>query len=118
MPFKSKSQIRACYAKRSAGEAGSWNCEEWSDVTKGHKSLPETVKKASSLIAPEFAKIAKKLFNPIASPLLSEETMQQSAIDSVKQDKMKGLTPVEYRNEVTSRTRGIVSRNKQTIKAG
>ena len=118
MPFKSKSQIRACYAKRARGEAGTWDCEEWSDATKDPKKLPETVKTASKLILPEFIKIAKKLFKPLESPPIPTEIIQRNAIESAKQDKMQGLNPVEYRNEVTSRSKGIVARNKQTSKAG
>ena len=40
MPFESKSQQRKCYAMKARGEAGSWDCEEWSDKTD-QKSLPE-----------------------------------------------------------------------------
>ena len=44
MPFVSKAQMRACYArKRSAEKMGikpSWNCYEWAKETN-YKSLPE-----------------------------------------------------------------------------
>ena len=40
MPFKSKAQSRACYAKKSRGQAGSWDCSEWSKKTN-YKKLPE-----------------------------------------------------------------------------
>lgn len=38
MPFKSKAQRRACYAKDTPG----WNCGEWEAETP--QSLPERVK--------------------------------------------------------------------------
>jgi hypothetical protein len=45
MPFKSKAQMKACYAKKARGEAGSWKCNEWAHATSNIKSLPEHVKK-------------------------------------------------------------------------
>lgn len=41
MPFKSKAQMRACYAQHKKG----WNCAEWAHATSNIKSLPERVKK-------------------------------------------------------------------------
>lgn len=41
MPFKSKAQMRACYAQHKKG----WDCTEWSRETKNVKSLPERVSK-------------------------------------------------------------------------
>lgn len=40
MPFKSKAQVRACYAKNVKG----WNCKEWSKATGNIKNLPERVR--------------------------------------------------------------------------
>lgn len=40
MPFKSRSQQRLCYARKSRGENGSWDCSEWSEDTN-FKKLPE-----------------------------------------------------------------------------
>jgi len=45
MPFKSKAQMRACYAKKARGEAKGWNCAEWAHATSNIKSLPNRVKK-------------------------------------------------------------------------
>lgn len=42
MPFKSKAQMKACYAQHKAG----WNCKEWSAATSNVKALPEHVKKS------------------------------------------------------------------------
>lgn len=42
MPFKSKAQQRKCYAMKAKGQAGSWDCSEWSDATN-FKKLPEKV---------------------------------------------------------------------------
>lgn len=44
MPFTSKSQQRACYAKKAAGEAKGWNCKSWSAMTD-QKSLPQHANK-------------------------------------------------------------------------
>uniref|UniRef100_A0A6C0M1I9 Uncharacterized protein n=1 Tax=viral metagenome TaxID=1070528 RepID=A0A6C0M1I9_9ZZZZ len=37
MPFVSKAQLRACYAKHNKG----WNCDEWLAETKNVSCLPE-----------------------------------------------------------------------------
>jgi hypothetical protein len=44
MPFKSKAQSAACYARRAEGTNGSWDCSEWSHVTN-YKRLPKHVRK-------------------------------------------------------------------------
>lgn len=41
MPFKSKAQVRACYAKNDPN----WDCSKWAKKTKSIKSLPKKVKK-------------------------------------------------------------------------
>ena len=41
-PFKSKAQVRACYAK----DDPDWNCKKWSKHTPNKKSLPEHTKTA------------------------------------------------------------------------
>lgn len=46
-PFVSEAQRRACYAKQSAGGAGSWDCSEWSKATSKRK-LPKRVKKPTT----------------------------------------------------------------------
>lgn len=43
MPFKSESQRRLCYLLKSKGQAGSWDCDEWSTST-GKQELPEHIK--------------------------------------------------------------------------
>jgi hypothetical protein len=42
MPFKSDSQRKLCYLLKGKGQAGSWDCDEWSAAT-GKKKLPEHV---------------------------------------------------------------------------
>jgi hypothetical protein len=37
MPFKSKAQMRACYAAHDR----KWNCHKWAHETPNLKSLPE-----------------------------------------------------------------------------
>jgi hypothetical protein len=46
MPFVSKAQQRACYAKKARGEAGSWNCDEWAATTDESKLPEHKTKKA------------------------------------------------------------------------
>lgn len=48
MPFKNLPQQRACFALKSKGQNGSWNCKEWADATD-QKSLPKTTKKKKKL---------------------------------------------------------------------
>lgn len=47
MPFKSKKQQRKCYALKAKGQAGSWDCGEWSEETN-FKKLPEKVPQQKS----------------------------------------------------------------------
>jgi hypothetical protein len=42
MPFKSDSQRKLCYLLKGKGQAGSWDCDEWSIATD-KKKLPEHV---------------------------------------------------------------------------
>ena len=42
MPFKSDSQRKLCYLLKGKGQAGSWDCDEWSTAT-GKRKLPEHV---------------------------------------------------------------------------
>ena len=44
MPFSSKKQQRMCYALQSKGQAGTWDCAEWSGATD-FQDLPETTMK-------------------------------------------------------------------------
>ena len=117
MPFKSESQRRKCYALKAKGRAGSWDCDEWESVTPKDKKLPEAVDKVAAILTSEFSKIAKKLFNPIVAPPVPIEVEQKNVIESAKQEKMKGMTPIEYRNQLSMKSKGIVARNKQTTKA-
>lgn len=42
MPFKSKSQLRKCYALKAQGKAKGWDCDEWAEKTN-ESELPEKV---------------------------------------------------------------------------
>ena len=42
MPFKSDAQRKLCYVLKGKGQAGSWDCAEWSEATSD-KKLPEHV---------------------------------------------------------------------------
>jgi len=44
MPFESKAQQRKCYALKARGEAGSWDCTEWSHATD-FDEIPDKKKK-------------------------------------------------------------------------
>ena len=43
MPFKSDAQRKLCYVLKGKGQAGSWDCAEWSEAT-GDTKLPEHAK--------------------------------------------------------------------------
>ena len=108
MPFKSKAQQRFMFAKKPE------LAKEFAAKTKNFKDLPERVKKAMAI---SFSKIAKDLFNPVVSPPVPGRVVQQKMIQASKEEKMKGMTPVEYRNELTSRRTGIVQQNRESNKS-
>lgn len=114
-PFKSIAQMKLFFAKERRGRLPKGTAKRWAHKTPNIKSLPEHVKESG--LDNLFIKIAKKLFNPVASPPLPTRLIQQDVIDMAKKEKMKGMTPVEYRNEVTTRRSGIASRNRQTAQA-
>lgn len=61
MPFKSKSQVRAFFAKENRGELPKGTAEEWAHKTKSIKALPEHVKKSAEQLADEvLAKLGKE----------------------------------------------------------
>lgn len=43
MPFKSKSQLRTCFALERQGKAKGWKCDEWLKETPHPENLPEHV---------------------------------------------------------------------------
>ena len=45
MPFKSKAQMRKCFAMKSRGQAKGWNCEKWAHETMNIKKLPARKRK-------------------------------------------------------------------------
>lgn len=46
MPFKSKAQVKKCFAMKAQGKGKGWDCEKWAKETKSIKELP--AKKSSS----------------------------------------------------------------------
>lgn len=52
MPFRSKSQIRACYAQKSKdlknNKIPKWNCDLWLSHTKNINKLPDKITKSST----------------------------------------------------------------------
>lgn len=48
MPFKSKAQVKKCFAMKAKGKAKNWDCEEWAKETGNIKSLPKKVAKKRS----------------------------------------------------------------------
>ncbi len=44
MPFKSKAQMKKCFAMR--GKSKGWDCEKWAKETPDKKSLPNRVGRA------------------------------------------------------------------------
>jgi len=111
MPFVSQRQRRKCWAMNDP----KWDCALFETETPNIDKLPESVKTASLINS--FSKIAKELFNPMKTPPVPAREIQKQTIQAAKMDKMRGMTPVEYRNEMTSRRTGVVSRNKQSNKA-
>jgi len=114
MPFKSKAQMRAFFAMEDRGELPKGTAKKWAKETKNISSLPEHVKKACLI---NFIKIAKELFDPNKTKPIPTRIIQQEMIATAKQEKMKGMTPVEYRNDLTARRTGVVRRNRQSAKA-
>jgi len=110
MPFKSKAQMKYLWANHPEVAA------EFAKETKNFKDLPERVKEAMVDIYPCFQKIAKSMFNPNETPVVPHRVIQQKNIQAAKDKKMGGMSPVQYRNEMTSRRTGIVGRNKQSMK--
>jgi len=49
MPFRSKSQIRACYSQRSRNIKNKWNCDLWLSHTKNINKLPNKVLHSSKV---------------------------------------------------------------------
>ena len=89
MPFTSKTQMAACFAKKSRGQAKGWNCKEWAAKTDT-KSLPEHVKKSSdnNIVTQSFIKLAKHLFNanlypPIKASVLEARETAPSVQDTI-----------------------------------
>ena len=48
MPFKSKAQMKKCFAMKGRNQARGWDCHEWADHTRSVKKLPE--KKGEAVI--------------------------------------------------------------------
>lgn len=114
MPFKSKAQMRLFFAKQKRGELPEGTAEAWAAETPNIEKLPDHVKKAC---LGYFVKIAKRLFDPKNYPPVPAATTQSQLISAAKEDKMKGMTSVEYRNDLTQRRTGIIARNKQSARA-
>jgi len=102
--FRSKAQIRACFAKNDPN----WDCHEFYRETKNPKKLPE---KISTKTAALFGKIAEDLFSPTKAPPIPQIQIQKAAIEESKAAKRGGRSPAEYRNELTRRKSGIVQKN-------
>jgi len=68
MPFKSKAQVRQCYALKERGDAGTWDCDEWAKETKNIKKLPEKVKKKKGKGKMEANERFKKFLDDIKTP--------------------------------------------------
>ena len=61
-----------------------------------------------------FSKIAKELFDPRKAPPISNEQKSIDAARDVRNMKMKGMSPVEYRRSLTEKNKGVLSRNAKT----
>jgi hypothetical protein len=110
MPFKSKAQMKYLWANHPEVAA------EFAKETKDMKNLPERVKQAMATMDNPFSKIAKALFNPRKNPQVPHRVTQTETIEASKEQKTQGKSPVEFRNELTSRRTGIVQKNKESIR--
>jgi len=108
-------QMKLFFAKEKRGELPKGTAKAWAHKTPNIKSLPEHIKQSS--LEENFIKIAKKLFSPVESPPLSARVVQQDMIETAKKEKMKNMTPVEYRNEITARHTGVARRNRQAAQS-
>jgi hypothetical protein len=100
MPFKSKAQFRKFQILESQGSIPEGTVEKWVSETKSFKSLPDRVKKAS---------FYNKMNRKISSQGLTSNTkikqidIQKEKLDSINNEKRKGMSPVEYRNSKVRR---------------
>jgi len=65
------------------------------------------------MINESFYKMAKALFDPSKAPPLTNIIAQPLMIDGAKQDKLKGLSPVQRRLEIARKNRGILARMRR-----
>ena len=113
MPFLSQNQRKACFAKNDPN----WDCHQWAKETKNMKKLPKKLKKEAELkIVKSFQKIAKRLFDPQSSPPVPARLTMNKIIKDEKMKKTNGMSPVEYRNELTRRRTGIIQKNTESAK--
>jgi hypothetical protein len=83
MPYRSKAQMRAFFAKEERGELPKGTAEKWAKHTPDISSLPEHVKKASIQLA--FAKLAqeimeeRKAFPKPPQPTIAKRTPESVA---------------------------------------
>lgn len=71
MPFESKRQARKCYAMKNRNEAGSWDCDEWSENT----DFDEIPEKASFSLGQKAAELfdsdsINAAYDMVGSPLV------------------------------------------------
>ena len=116
MPFRSKAQHRKFIIMEKSGDIPEGTTAQWMKETKNFKKLPERVKEAMLDLTPHFTKIAIELFDPAKNPIVPSHVTQQQAIEQVKEEKTKGMSPVEYRRDVTSRNTGILQKTKKTAR--
>ena len=77
--------------------------------------VPDHMKQA---IGVEFSKIANKIFTPNNTPPIPTAIVAKREIDAALQEKMQGMTPVEYRNHLTEKNKGILQRTTTAAKVG
>lgn len=99
MPFKSKSQMRACFAKKDPN----WDCHKWAHETGSTKSLPERKKNYGGSI--HYGRKKKKCmdcggkmqqggcFDPIGNPIPCEDQQLQGA-PSMAWQRPESMIPV------------------------
>ena len=113
MPYKSKSQVRAFFAKEERGELPKGTAKEWAHKTPDIKKLPEHVKKSSAQIADEvLAKLGANLAKGIGvfsagkgGPKALERVMHRESPMQHKPATPQSQ-PIEWRKSIGEKPKG------------
>lgn len=106
MPFRSKQQMKACFA--SNGFNGKIDCEEWAKETKDIKSLPNKKEKGGHMYRGCMKCGGKKKMQP-GGIQIDPRFMMGTAEEEYSRPEPEAYTPVTYQNRVhEGLMRGII----------